>query len=255
MSKEEVVHEIHRGVRRNFNRRHVVLKGIDDLWQADLIDMQNIRKHNRGFNFILVIIDCFSKFAWAVPLKTKAKNEVCKAFEKVLEYGRIPINLQTDLGTEFYNKNILRLLKSHHINHYSTYSTKKASIVERLIRTLKSRLYKHFSLAGNYKWLGKPLIDVVDSYNNTTDRTTKHRPAVVNKVNEAKVSENIANSRATSLLVKPKLKEGDCVRISKYKGCFYKGYTPNWSTELFNIIKVNKTRPITYHLTDQYIIN
>lgn len=102
--KRQVVNELHKNARKNFLRRSVILKGIDDLWQADLIDLISYHTHNKGFKYILVIIDSFSKYAWAVPLKTKTKSEVSLAFESVLRKSRRhPNNLQTDMGTEFYN--------------------------------------------------------------------------------------------------------------------------------------------------------
>lgn len=252
MSKLCVVNEIHKAARRNFQRRSVILKGIDDLWQADLIDIKNYQKINKGFKFILVIIDAFSKYAWLLPLKTKTKTEVTVAFEKILKTGRNPKNLQTDMGTEFYNDIFQKLMKKYQINHYSTYSTKKASIVERLIRTIKSKLFKHFSLVGNYKWNGTPLIDIVNSYNNTMHRTTKYKPSEINKINEPVVANNIKKAQFSTPSKKNKFCVGDIVRISKYKGDFQKGYTPNWSTELFTVLNVNKTTPTTYNIEDQH---
>lgn len=254
MSKQNVVDEIHKGARRNFPRRSVIIKGIDDLWQSDLIDIQKYQKVNKGYKFILVVIDAFSKYAWVAPLKTKTKTEVCLAFEKILKIGRRPKNLQTDMGTEFYNDIFQKLMNKYKINHYSTYSTKKASIVERLIRTLKGKMFKHFSLVGNYKWVGLPLYDLVDKYNNTVHRTTKFNPSAINSTNESIVAKNIQKSQNSTTSKKIKFHVGDIVRISKYKGDFKKGYTPNWSTELFTIFKVNKSVPITYHIKDQHSI-
>lgn len=252
MSKQQVVDEIHKSARKNFVRRPVILKGIDDLWQADLIDIQTFENVNGGYRYILVVIDTFSKFAWAIPVKTKTKIEITKSFEHVLKKSRrVPVNLQTDLGTEFYNDTFRKLITSCKINHYSTYSTKKASIVERLIKTLKHKLYKYFSCNGSYKWVGKPLESIMHSYNNSVHRITKYKPTDVNKHNESTVLTNIKDSQKTIKVRKNKFNLGDYVRISKYKGIFQKGYTPNWSTEIFNVSKVNATNPITYEIIDQ----
>lgn len=252
MSKEQVVKEIHRPARRNFQRRSVILKGINDLWQADLMDMKSLKKYNNGYAYILTIIDCFTKFAWALPLKTKSKQEVVERFNIIIQTSGPPNNLQTDRGTEFYNKPFQELMDKLGINHYSTYSTKKASIVERLIRTLKNKLHASFSYNGNYKWVGKCLENVLHSYNNTTHSITKYRPVDVNTDSENIVKYNIIkfNNKRTKLS-KKNFKIGDSVRISKYKSSFDKGYTPNWSTEIFTINAVNKTAPVTYHIQDQ----
>lgn len=250
MSKKQIVEEIHKQARKNFRRRHVILKGIDDLWQADLIDVKSFYRQNKGCKFILVVIDAFSKYAWAKPLKTKSKEEVTSRFLDILKCGRSPVNLQTDQGTEFYNQEFQKLLKSYNINHYSTFSVKKASIVERLIKTLKNKLYKYFSLVGNYKWVGKPLNDVINSYNYSKHRTIGLKPIEVNQCNESSVLNNILRAQKLRSPQKSKFKVGDYVRVSKYKSCFDKGYTPNWSTEIFQVKTVNKTNPITYNLQD-----
>lgn len=250
MSKAGVVNEIHKNARFNFPRRHVILKDIDDLWQADLMDMQSLSKKNKNFKFVLVVIDCFSKFAWVVRLKNKTKEIVSEAFGNILKCGRIPKNLQTDLGTEFYNCKFKKIMQYYNINHYSAYSNKKASIVERLIRTLKSKLYKKFSLQGHYRWTDGTLEHIVNQYNHTIHRTTGKEPAKVNENNKSSVLQRYIASVQSKIYKKSRFKSGDYVRISKYKGCFEKGYTPNWSTEVFKIIKVQSTNPVTYLIED-----
>lgn len=252
MSKLQVVQEIHKEARKNFLRRSVNLNGIDDLWQADLIDFQNLKSFNQGYSYVFVVLDCFSKFAWTIPVKTKTKSEVANAFINILvTTHRKPDNLQTDKGTEFYNNEFAHITKTYKINHYSSHSIKKASIVERLIKTLKNNLYKYFSLNGSYKWIGKPLETIVSNYNKTIHRTTKHKPFEINRSNENKVWTNIKKLQMSNNQPRKKrLIVNDLVRISKYKSIFEKGYTPNWSTELFTIKKINNTKPVTYVIED-----
>lgn len=252
MSKANIVNEIHKNARVHFPRRNVILKDIDDLWQADLIDMQATSKVNYGYKYILVIIDGFSKYAWAVPLKQKNKETVCKAFLSIIRKGRVPKNLQTDLGTEFYNNMFKNITDKYSINHYSTYSTKKASIAERFIKTLKNKLYKEFSLKGNYKWTDGTLNEKIHEYNNSYHRTIAQTPASVNSINKKTVLKKYERTFSIAKKKKncKKYHIGDFVRISKYKGCFEKGYTPNWSTEIFKIVMVQNTNPTTYLLED-----
>lgn len=248
MSKEALVNELHRSARRNFKRRRVIMKGIDDLWQADLVEMQPYAKLNHGYRYLLVVIDTFSKFAWVVPCKTKNALDVSKSFQSILNTSkRSPTNLHTDNGTEFYNKNFKYIIDKYKINHYSTYSVMKASIVERLNRTLKNKMWKQFSLQGSYKWESiLPLI--VNEYNNTKHSKILMSPINVNKANEKMLLNTVYNN--IKIAGPAKLKIHDFVRISKFKGMFEKGYTPNWSTELFKIIKVQITNPVTYLLED-----
>jgi hypothetical protein len=141
--KVQLVNELHKPIHRNFKRRSTIIKGLDDLWQADLAQMNMYSSSNKNHNFILVVIDCFSKYVWVRALKTKNSVEVTKAFKSILvNEKRQPNNLQTDQGKEFFNIEFNTLMKKYNINHYNTYSCKKASIVERYIRTLKERLFK-----------------------------------------------------------------------------------------------------------------
>lgn len=171
MSKLQVVREIHHDARKYFQRRKYTMYGIADTLQADLIEMQPYKRENRGHRYILIVIDVFTKMAYAEPLMDKTGPVVTHAMDriirKVLMQHSIRIkNLQTDDGTEFFNRSMKALLDKHRINHYSTYSVMKASIAERLIRTIKRRLYMQFSLQGNYRWL-KILQQIIDDYNDT----------------------------------------------------------------------------------------
>lgn len=242
--KIQVVNELHRFARRNFNRRRTIIKGYGDLWQVDLAEMQPYARDNRGYRYILVVIDCYSKYMWTLPIKNKTGVEVAKAMKNIIKGADYsPNNLQSDGGSEFYNKHFVTLMKQYQINHYSTYSTKKAAIVERVIRTLKNWLYKEFSVRGKYKWFDI-LPNITKMYNKKVHRTIGMRPADVKPSTQLKAYDHI------KIALKPKFRVGSIVRISKYKSLFAKGFTANFSTELFKVIKVNITNPTTYLLED-----
>ena len=82
----------------------MIVNGMDEQWQADLVDMQSFARDNKGIKFLLTVIDVLSKRAWAVPLKNKTGAEIIKAFEKIFKEGRTPEKLQTDAGSEFMNR-------------------------------------------------------------------------------------------------------------------------------------------------------
>lgn len=247
MTKVMLVNELHRSARRYFKRRRVIMKGIDDHWQADLVEMQPYATFNNGYRYLLVVIDTFSKYAWVMPCKTKTGLEVTNVFHSILKQGRIPKNLQTDDGGEFFNKHFKTLMDKFQINLYSTFSVMKASIVERLNRTIKEKMWKLFSLQGNYKWQSI-LPKIVLEYNTTKHSKIKMKPADVNKTNEARLLNTVYSN--IKIAGPAKLNPGDLVRISKHKGQFEKGYTPNWSTEVFRIVTVKITNPVTYLLAD-----
>ena len=111
---------LHKPARRRFRRNKVFVNGIDDQWQADLVDLQSLSRWNRGHKYLLTCLDILSKYAWVVPLKTKTGSELVKAFTKIFQQGRKPDKLQTDAGTEFKNKTFQTFLKQHHVHHVVT---------------------------------------------------------------------------------------------------------------------------------------
>lgn len=252
LSKEAIVNELHTPVRRNFPRRCTMLKGINDLYQADLVEMRPYGKINKKYNYILTLINCFTKVAYAKPLYNKKGKTITDAFESVIKLNNIKMkNLQTDDGKEFYNKPFANLMKNNNINHYSTNSEKKASIIERFNRTLKTSMYKKFSFRGSYVWYDI-LSDLIRTYNKTRHRTIGMKPIEVNKSNEGLVMERIKKHTYPAVDKSPpkRYNIGDKIRISKYKNIFAKGYLPNWTNEVFEVFRVQPTTPETYILKD-----
>ena len=125
---------------------------------------------------------------------------------------------------------------------YSTYNEGKSVVAERFIRTLKNKLYKHMTATGKNVYYDV-LDDVVNEYNNTKHSTIKMKPKDVGD-NNKRVYIDEHNKKSARCNV------GDRVRISKFKNIFAKGYTPNWSREIFIINKINDTVPYTYNLKD-----
>lgn len=250
--RRNIVEELHKPARRNFPRRQTVLKGIHDLYQADLVEMKPYNKVNKGFKYILTVIDCFTKVAHAVPLKSKTGENVTDAMKGILSKvkGRVK-NLQTDDGKEFFNSTFSKLMNSLKINHYSTYSEKKAAIIERFNRTLKSVMYKTFSERGTYIWYDI-LPSLIKKYNDTKHRTIGTKPMAVNKKNESIILQRIReNTKPVTERNPPRqFFIDDQVRISKYKNIFTKGYLPNWTNETFIVHRVQPTYPETYILKD-----
>lgn len=248
---ERLAAELHKPARRHFSRRHYKLEGIGDTWQMDLIDFTKLQKKNDDYSYILVAIDIFTKFVWtvAVPKKTAANMKV--AIEKIIKsspYGA-PRNIHSDEGREFTNKTCKALYKKYGINFYQTYSTMKASIVERVIRTLKQQIYIYFTAQHHKKWLNI-YQKVTAQYNNTVHHATNMKPKDVKTEKDVEKIKAFMFDRLRKKRVEPKLKVGDYVRISKYKSIFAKGYTANWTTEIFEIVNVFPGTPPTYVLKD-----
>ncbi|RWS01909.1 hypothetical protein B4U79_00095 [Dinothrombium tinctorium] len=240
----------HKHIKRKFETRRVFVKGIDDQFQADLVEMIPYAKENKGIRHMLTCIDVFSKYAWAITIKNKTGEEVADAFEQIFK-ERIPANIQTDLGKEFYNSNVQALFQKYNLNHFSSYSPLKASVFERFNRTLKEKIWKYFSEMGNHIWIDV-IDDLVLNYNNSVHRTIKMTPVEASlKDNEGKVMINLYPT--LNQVYKAKFKEGDMVRISKYKTPFEQGYKQNFTTEIFKIVKVRQTKPIQVQFLNQIL--
>ena len=151
------------------------MDGLDHQWVADLMEVQRFSESNRGYRYLLTVIDVLSKYAWVQPLKAKAGIQLVKAFEKILKEVRLPIQLQTDRGTEFYNQTVQRFLKKQGIHHFSTHGDAKASVVERFNRTLKGRIYRYFNVANTLRY-ENVLQSLVRGYNATRHRSIGMAP-------------------------------------------------------------------------------
>ena len=136
---------LHKPVRYNFPINRVIVTGIDDQWQADLVDVSSLARFTKGYKFLLTCFDVFSKVAWVIPLKNKMGESLVNSFQSILDLGQSPEKLQTDKGTEFLNRNFQSLLKENSIHFLTTNSELKVSVVERFNRTLKTRMWKYFT--------------------------------------------------------------------------------------------------------------
>jgi hypothetical protein len=237
---------LHKPIRKKFVRRKTFSKGINDLFQADLADMQNLARYNDNFRYLLTCICVFSKFAFAIPVKDKRAASIADAFEKIFSQ-RTPNFIQTDRGTEFLNHEVQRKFQKYNVKHYWSFNDDiKCSICERFNRTIKGKIFHYLTHRNTDRW-----VDVIDelvkSYNNSFHRTIGMSPIEVNSENEDEVAKRMYPP-------KPKLewkyKIGDKVRITKYKHVLQKGYLPNWTEEIFTITERFPTFPVTYRVTD-----
>ena len=205
--------------------------------------MQSLSKKNKNINDLLCAIDLYSKFAFVVPLKDKKEISVTNGFNKIIkESGRKPNKIWVDQGSEFSNHVSKRWLSRNNIIMYSTYNEGRSVVAERFIRTLKNKLYKHMTATGKNVYYDV-LDDIVNEYNNTKHNTIKMKPKHVGN-NNKRVHIDEHNEKPS------RFKIGDRVRISKFKNIFAKGYTPNWSREIFIVNKINDTVPYTYNIKD-----
>lgn len=241
--------ELHKPARKRFPRRRVIVQEIDETWGMDLVFMEDLAKQNNQHKYILTIIDCFSKHAWAVPLKTKDAKTVFDAFISVINSSkRKPKNIWVDQGSEFYNAIFTNWLKNNNVTRYSTYENFHNPIIERFNRTLKTKMWKQFTLENTRNWFDM-LENLLEQYNNSKHRMIGMTPKEASDPkNRDKVHKKLYPPGSEIKPLKPNYSVGDVVRISRLKGDFEKGFHPSWSEELFKVVKINETFPRTYKL-------
>ena len=183
-------------------------------------------------------------------MKDNKGETVTEAFKTIFKEGHKPQYLWTDKGKEYCNKKMSELLEKNGITLYSTENEEISSVCERWNRTIKTRMWKQFTVQGNTVYL-VILTKRSEQYNKTKHSSIKMTPVEASKKkNESAVDYNLYGDMK-QLSSKPKFKIGDKVRISKYKRkVFNKGYTPNWTEEIFLIDKIQSTKPVTYRLKD-----
>lgn len=248
---------IHKNIRRNFKRNRIYTSGIDDLWEADLMSVENLAKYNNKIRFLLVMIDVFSKFLTVIPLKNKSGPEVLRglklAFRKGKDTdsspGRSPDKLRTDNGREFLNHHVKKYLKSKNIYLFTTNdSAQKAAVAERAIKTVRQRLGRWMTYHQSNSYI-KALKDIVNSYNHSYHKSIKTTPLQVTKLNEPEIWQTLYGKETPSNK-KLKLKPGQLVRISVASGLFDKEFNERYSRELFKIHRIINRNPPVYKLVD-----
>ena len=134
----------------------------------------------------MIVIDIFSKFLFVETLKDKKASTVLKGFIKILDKGRQPQTVFLDKGGEFNNALLKRELTKRNIKYFTTQNEDiKTSIAERVIRTLKNKLYRLFHKLGSYRYI-ETLQKVVEGYNKSKHKSLhNHATADVTKNNEA----------------------------------------------------------------------
>ena len=251
---EVLADELHHPIRHHYPRRKVLVYKINEIWACDLVDMTQVNA-DEGYRYILNVIDCFSRYAWSIPLKSKTADELIAAYTKLFQSQK-PEKLWWDEETGIWGNKFKAFLRNHNVSLYATGSEIGVSIVERFNRTLKTWMWKEFTKNSNKKWIDL-LPKLIQKYNNKKHKTIMMTPNEAMKLeNKKEVTDNINVEKRK--FKKPKFKAGDRVRIYEWKQeVGKKGYTPNWTKEVFVISDVLKTKPPTYYIKDlreEYIV-
>ena len=229
--------------KKNYFTNKTDVYHIDDIWSLDVLDLKDYGpENNRGYRYVLVTIDNFSKYGWAIPLKNKNAQTIKDSFENILISSKRKPNLvESDRGKEFYNNIFQDFLNKNNIKLYSRNSSYGAVFAERFNRTIRDLLKKIVFEQGDAKWIDI-LPTITEQYNNRRHTSTKLSPKDVSlRKNEGYVYKNLLDKRKK---IKPKFQINDLVRTADLKKTFSKGDTTNWSYKLYKITEIiNDTIP------------
>ncbi|KAL7631047.1 UNVERIFIED_CONTAM: hypothetical protein RMT77_018667 [Armadillidium vulgare] len=230
----EDAYTLHKYARKRFKSRKTEVYETDHTWQLDLTDMNKYSSYNNGNRYILFVIDVYSRYLWLKPLKDKKSPSVAKAVREIIdEDSRYPKFMWTDKGTEFLGKEFQAVVTEYDIGYYNTFSVNKAAIVERVQRTIKERMHRYFTKMNTFRYIDI-LKDLAFSYNQSYHRTIKKTPF------EMLTTPPVINNNKYEIKDKTGIKEGDYVRVSRSSETFKKGYTANWSQEVFQVDKIKE---------------
>ena len=230
--RKQDVYSLHRQSRRKIQRLGVVAPAPDYQWDCDLAVMSNLAKHNQQTRYFLLAVDVFSRYAWTRPLKTKGGVHMVDAFQSIFAEGRHPSRIRSDKGTEFLNAKLQEYLREKGVKSFVTQSDVKASLAERCIKTLKSKLSKYMTHKNTFTWL-PALEKVTDSYNASVHRSLGMAPKDVTTANAPDVwkrQHQRSNPPSTYTL-----EVGDAVRLSHVKHVFKREYSEHWTREVYFI--------------------
>lgn len=262
--KKILAKELHRPIKHNFPRRNVIILGLDDTWSVDLIIMP---VSDNSYKNILIAIDNFSKYAWGIPLKTKTTKELIQAFQTIFSTSnRKPKRIWSDHESAIYSNEFQNFCIDNNIILYSTQSELKAIIAERFIRTFKNKMWIKFTELdyhsldyygkSKYKdkinWI-KLVQPILDEYNNTIHSTIKLTPNEASKPENSDLVHEALLTKYKKWNNKPsKFNVNDMVRIYQWKqDVGRKGYSNNYTNEVFKVKEVFDTVPYTYSLVDK----
>ena len=211
--QNQPTYTLHKPLKRKFPTRKYRTSGLNELWQMDLMEMIPYSRINKGYKYILTCVDVFSRFARALPLKSKNAKDVSTSISNMIKHEK-PHYIQTDLGKEFYNKDVQLLFKKNNIKHYTVHSHFKAALVERFNRTLREKMNRIFTYRGDKSW-HQLLPSIIDTYNNSRHRGIfNQKPIDITKENEYELWEMQQPKQSTQPL-KATYKLLNYVRISR----------------------------------------
>lgn len=238
---------------KKFKRNKVIATGLDTHWQADLCDMQGLKKWNNNYRYILTVVDVLSKHGFAEGIKDKSATSVAEAFARIVKRsGRSPWYLMVDKGTEFRGAFRRYITKDLGITlHISHAKVIKAPNVERFNRILKTRMWKYFTHEKTYRYIDV-LQKLVNGCNERFSNPIQMQPSKVTHNNEQEVWQRLYGDEQQSKVIKFKYNVGDRVRPVNPAKVFQKGYHTRFSNTVHVITERLPRKPPVYRIREEH---
>ena len=238
------INEIYsKGPKKSYDTNKTDVYHIDEIWSLDILDLKDYGpENNRGYRYVLVITDNFSKYGFTIPLKNKSAQTIKESFENILiSSKRKPNFLEGDRDRSFYNSIFQDFLNKNNIKLYSRNSSFGSVFAERFNRSVRDLLKKPVFEKGDGNWIDV-LPTITKQYDNRVHSSKKLSPKDASlKKNEGYVYKNLLDKPKK---IKPKYQINDLIRTADLRKTFSKGDTTNWSYKLYKITEViNDTIP------------
>ena len=242
------VDQIHKVVNKNRNKfKYITANFPNEIFQIDLLDYTKYSRTNKGYKWILICVDVFTRKAFAVAMKDKTAKITEEAFKQIIKEDK-PKVIFHDMGSEFkgtfhkfVDNNDIIDVQNEFKNHNAL------GIIDRFSRTLKNMISKLMTSTESTKWVDE-LPRLIKIYNNTPNEAIENlKPNNVDSNEQNRIK--IANlnfdkqlfNKSIDNVIKQRIKPGDYVRIKIEKGTFTKGYEVSYSTDIYRVDKVNGT--------------
>lgn len=204
-------------------------------FQMDLLDFQKLGTTNKGFKWLLVIIDIFDRVCYAYPLKNKTTTEVAEKLKKFFEKV-VPERITSDDGKEWMGA-VKALLKEKGVEHRVTEKGdhRILGVIDRMSKTIKDMLYKYFTEEDTTNWQGA-IDGLIEAYNERP-----HNGVCNMSPNEAKqysMSTRECHLEKVRKVRKYSFKVGDMVRVRLAKSTFERGFDAKYSQTIYTITEI-----------------
>ena len=259
--------------RYKFLKRPVFISKPNHSMTADLADFTNLSDYNKGYKYVLFILDYFSRKLSVYTIKDKKSDTIASCFNDHLTKNPFYKYLHVDEGKEFYARSNLKIMKKYGVKMYSVKNRiHKAATAERCILTIKHRLFKILDYHNSKNYISH-INDIVKTYNRTPHSGLLGlTPNLVHKLENGELLEDLAHvlylnkfknysprhiyntkiAGPTPFDRGTHLDKGDFVRLqnTSSEDKFNKSYLPGYTREIFTIDKIYRGPPPHFRIKD-----